>query len=249
MAYALLARLTPAFGLYTTFTGACIYWIFGTSKDIVIGVSIEPTSPPIFHLSPADSLLTIAKTTAVGSLLVGSVISKIEAEHPGVYKPEDIAHALSFLAGAVLFLFGILRLGWLIEFIPYVPISAFVTSASITIISTQLPTVLGITGVNTREAPYKVYVNTLKGLPRTKLDAAIGITCIVLLHTIRSACAKMELRQPAKKRVWSLLSSLRLTFAIMLYTFISWLVNRTAPAGQEKFRIVGHIDKGEYSQH
>ena len=39
MAYALLARLTPAFGLYTTFTGACLYWIFGTSKDIVIGAS------------------------------------------------------------------------------------------------------------------------------------------------------------------------------------------------------------------
>ncbi|KAF2029684.1 sulfate permease-like protein [Setomelanomma holmii] len=220
MAYALLARLSPAFGLYTTFTGACIYWIFGTSKDIVIG------------------------TTAVGSLLVGSVISKVEAEHPGVYKPEAIAHALSFLAGAVLLVLGILRLGWLIEFIPYVPISAFVTSASITIISTQLPTVLGITGIKTREAPYKVYVNTLKGLPRTSLDASIGISCIVLLYVIRSWCAKMEVRQPAKKRVWSLLSSLRLTFAILLYTLISWLVNRKMPEGQENFRIVGHIDKG-----
>jgi hypothetical protein len=63
------------------------------------------------------------QTTAVGSLLVGSVISKIEAEKPGVYKPEEIAHALSFLAGAILFVLGILRLGWLIEFIPYVSIS------------------------------------------------------------------------------------------------------------------------------
>jgi sodium-independent sulfate anion transporter 11 len=43
MAYALLARLTPAFGLYTTFTGAVIYWVFGTSKDIVIGVSTSRT--------------------------------------------------------------------------------------------------------------------------------------------------------------------------------------------------------------
>jgi sodium-independent sulfate anion transporter 11 len=43
MAYALLARLTPAFGLYTTFTGAVIYWVFGTSKDIVIGVSTLTT--------------------------------------------------------------------------------------------------------------------------------------------------------------------------------------------------------------
>lgn len=39
MAYALLARLTPEFGLYTSFVGAAIYWLFGTSKDIVIGVS------------------------------------------------------------------------------------------------------------------------------------------------------------------------------------------------------------------
>ncbi|KAJ8118884.1 hypothetical protein OPT61_g209 [Boeremia exigua] len=220
MAYALLAGLSPAFGLYTTFTGACIYWIFGTSKDIVIG------------------------TTAVGSLLVGSVVNKVEAEHPGAYKPEAIAHALSLLAGGILLILGLLRLGWLIEFIPYVPISAFVTSASITIISTQLPTLLGITGVNPREAPYTVYVNTLKGIPRTHLDAVIGITCMVMLYGIKTACATMELRQPDKRRVWSLLSSLRLTFAILLYTFISWLVNRNMPEGKAKFRIVGHIDKG-----
>lgn len=184
------------------------------------------------------------QTTAVGSLLVGGVISNIEAEHPGKYKPEQIAHTLSLLAGAVLFVFGMLRLGWVIEFIPYVPISAFVTAASITIISTQLPTLLGITGINTRTAPYKVYVETIKELPRTKVDAAIGITCIVLLYLVRNVCAKMELRQPAKKRMWSMISSLRLTFAVLFYTFVSWLVHRKVPLGQEKFRIVGHIDKG-----
>lgn len=172
------------------------------------------------------------------------MISKVEAGHPGVYKAEDIAHALSFLSGAVLFVLGLLRLGWLIEFIPYVPISAFVTSASITIISTQLPTVLGIRGINTRESPYKVYVNVLKNLHRTELDAAIGITSIILLWCMRSMCAKMEIRQPHRKRLWSLISSLRLTFVILLYTFISWLVHRTTTANQEKFRIVGQIEKG-----
>ncbi|KAI8942829.1 hypothetical protein NX059_000869 [Plenodomus lindquistii] len=135
-------------------------------------------------------------------------------------------------------------MGWLIELIPYVPISAFVTSASITIISTQLPTVLGIAGINSRESPYKVYINVMKGLPRCKLDAAIGITSIMLLWLIRDICTKMEQRQPRRKRTWSLISSLRLTFTIILYTFISWLVHRTTPSGQEKFRIVGHIEKG-----
>jgi len=172
------------------------------------------------------------------------VISKIESEHPGMYKAEDIAHSLSFLAGAVLFVLGILRLGWLIEFIPYVPISAFVTSASITIISTQLPTVLGIPGINTRDSPYKVYINVLKNLHRSKLDAAIGITSIMLLWCIKSLCAKMELRQAHRKRTWSLISSLRLTFTILLYTFVSWLVHRRTPLNQQRFRIVGQIEKG-----
>lgn len=40
MAYAVLAQLPPAYGLYTSFTGAVLYWFFGTSKDIVIGVSL-----------------------------------------------------------------------------------------------------------------------------------------------------------------------------------------------------------------
>lgn len=46
LAYALLAGLDPAYGLYTSFTGAVLYWIFGTSKDIVIGVCYK-----LVHLS------------------------------------------------------------------------------------------------------------------------------------------------------------------------------------------------------
>jgi len=41
MAYALLASLTPEYGLYTSFTGAVLYWLFGTSKDVVISVSVH----------------------------------------------------------------------------------------------------------------------------------------------------------------------------------------------------------------
>jgi sodium-independent sulfate anion transporter 11 len=228
--------LSPAYGLYTTFTGACLYWIFGTSRDIVIGV--------IHHHDLLCILLTIMQTTAVGSLLIGSAVSKAEAKLPGAYRPEDIAHTISFLAGVILFAFGILRLGFIIEFIPYIPISAFVTSASITIISTQLPTLLGITGINTRQSPYKVYINLFKGLSRARLDAAIGISSFALLWLIKKSCAEMEVRQPRKKKMWSLISSLRLTFTVLLYTLIGWLVHRKTPAGHEKFRIVGHIEKG-----
>lgn len=140
--------------------------------------------------------------------------------------------------------FGLFRLGWIIEFIPYIPISAFVTAASITIMSTQVPTALGIRGINTREAPYEVIINTLKALPNTKLDAAIGLTSIVLLFAIRDLCSYMEARHPQKKRVWGYISSLRLTFVMLLFTLISWLVNRGLPYEESKFRIVGHIESG-----
>ncbi|ORY18639.1 sulfate permease-like protein [Clohesyomyces aquaticus] len=220
MAYALLANLSPEYGLYTSFVGAALYWLFGTSKDIVIG------------------------TTAVGSLLVGGVINTVERERPGVYTREEVAKGLSFLSGLILIFLGLFRLGWLIELIPYVPISAFVTSASFTIIGTQLPVALGITGIKTREAPYKVYINVLRNLGRTQLDAAIGLTSIVLLFILRDVFAKLEMRRPAKKRLWAMLSSMRLTFAILLYTFISWLVHRKLPHGQHKFRLVGHIESG-----
>lgn len=150
------------------------------------------------------------------------------------------------LTGAVLLFFGLFRLGWIIEFIPYIPISAFVTGASITIMSTQIPTALGIRGINSREAPYKVLVNTFKALPETKLDAAIGITTIVMLFAIRDLCSYMERRHPHMKRTWGYVSSLRLTFAMLLFTLISFLVNRGLPYEEAKFRIVGHIDTGKY---
>lgn len=220
MAYAILAQLTPAYGLYTSFTGAVLYWLFGTSKDIVIG------------------------TTAVGSLLVGQVISHVQEKAPGEYANEDIAHALSILAGAVMLFFGLLRLGWIIEFIPYIPISAFVTAASITIMCTQIPTCLGIPGINTRESPYQVIINTLKGLPNTQIDAAIGLSSIVLLFAIRDFCGVMEKRQPSQKRMWSFISSLRLTFVMLLFTLVSYLVNRVHGVDNSPFRIVGHIEPG-----
>jgi sodium-independent sulfate anion transporter 11 len=164
-----------------------------------------------------------------------------------VYTAEDTAKALSLLSGGVLLFVGIMRLGWIIELIPYIPISAFITAASITIMATQFPVALGITGINTREAPYLVITNTLKGLPRAKLDAAIGLSCIAMLFIMRDVCAAMEKRQPSRKRMWSSISSLRQVFAMLLYTLISFLVHRTMPRGESKFRIVGEIESGWYN--
>jgi MFS superfamily sulfate permease-like transporter len=48
MAYAKLAQLPVQYGLYSSFMGALVYWIFGTSKDINIGVSPKPFRNPTY---------------------------------------------------------------------------------------------------------------------------------------------------------------------------------------------------------
>jgi len=148
----------------------------------------------------------------------------------------------------ILLFISLLRLGWVIEFIPYIPISAFVTAASIIIIATQFPALMGIPGVSTRQEPYLVIINALKGLPNTHMDAAIGLTSVVLLYAIRFFCARMEKRYPARKKMWGIISSMRLTFVMLLYTLISWLVTRGQSKGQRPFRIVGPISRGRCSQ-
>lgn len=54
LGYAKLAGLPVQYGLYTSFMGGVIYWLFATSKDITIGVSPSPCPViPIFLTHPA----------------------------------------------------------------------------------------------------------------------------------------------------------------------------------------------------
>lgn len=97
------------------------------------------------------------------------------------------------------------------------------------------PVLIGISDINTRQEPYRGQIQTLKTLGSTQLDAAVGLTCLVLLEVIRAAYTRTEVQQPTRKRLWATLSSLRLTFAMLLYTPISWLVNRVLSEEQSRF--------------
>ncbi|KAI0600360.1 sulfate permease [Biscogniauxia sp. FL1348] len=219
LSYSLLANLSPEYGLYTSFVGASIYWLFGTSKDISIGA------------------------TAVVSLLVGKTGDNVLQQHPEFDRGEVVkTHA--FLSGCFLLVFGLLRLDWIIEFIPHVAISAFVTGAAITISLSQLPTLLGITGVNSRGPAYRVFIEVCQGLGRIKLDAAIGIPALLLLTFAKYSCEHLKRRQPYRSRLWTTVSSLRFTFTVLLFTLISFFVNRNTPLDQPKFRILGKLPVG-----
>src|SRR5690625_2805481 len=106
------------------------------------------------------------------SQVTGNVVLKARDTLPEV-EGHVIASALAIITGAIIVFLGLARLGWLVEFIPLPAICAFMTGSAINILSGHVCKLMGISGINTRDAPYMVIINTLKGLPRTKLDAAL----------------------------------------------------------------------------
>ncbi|KAM6532822.1 hypothetical protein FALCPG4_005872 [Fusarium falciforme] len=218
MAYAQLAQLPVQYGLYSSFMGVLIYWFFATSKDITIG--------PV----------------AVMSQVTGNIVLHAQEVIPDV-EGHIVASALAVIVGSIVTFLGLARLGWIVEVIPLPSICAFMTGSAINIIAGQVSKLMGIKGVNTRAAPYRVIIDTLKALPKTKLDAALGLSSLVMLYGIRGLCSFLAKKQPQRAKLYFFISTLRTAFVILLYVAISAGMNihhRDKP----RVSVVGDVPSG-----
>ncbi|CAL3962184.1 unnamed protein product [Diplocarpon coronariae] len=219
MAYSILANLEPQFGLYSSFMGVLVYWFFATSKDITIG--------PV----------------AVMSTLVGKIVKHANQTDPDI-EGHVIASALAVICGAIIVFIGLVRCGWIVDLIPLVSISAFMTGSAINIAAGQFPTVMGYSAkFNTKAETYKVIINSFKHLPDTTLDAAMGLTALLLLYAIRSGCSLAAKKWPRQQRKFFFIATLRTAFVILLYTMVSWLVNRHHRK-KPLFKILKNVPRG-----
>ncbi len=80
------------------------------------------------------------------SLTVSQVIKHVEDAHPGQWDGPQIATTLAFICGFIVLGIGLLRLGWLVEFIPAPAVSGFMTGSAISIVAGQVPALMGISG-------------------------------------------------------------------------------------------------------
>ncbi|KAK0459512.1 sulfate transporter family-domain-containing protein [Desarmillaria tabescens] len=222
MSYAQIATLSPEYGLYSSFIGVLLYCVFATSKDVSIG--------PV----------------AVMSLTVSQIIKHVDDAHPGKWEGPQIATTVAFIAGFIVLGIGLLRLGWLVEFIPAPAVSAFMTGSAISIVSGQIPGLMGISGFDTRAATYEVIINTLKGLPRTKLDAAWGLPGLVALYIIRFSCDRLAKRFPRRARILFFISVFRNVFVILILTIAAWLYtrHRQSASGSYPIKILKDVPGG-----
>ncbi|KOS12655.1 sulfate permease [Malassezia pachydermatis] len=221
MSYAGVAGLAPEFGLYSSFVGVVIYALFATSKDVTIG--------PV----------------AVMSLQTKAVIEKINAAvAPHQYPPELIASALAFMCGIVTLGVGLIRIGWLVEFIPAPAVSGFMTGSALTILVGQLPKLFGERNVNTNEAMYKVAISFFKNLPKTQLDVAFGLTALAFLYVVRWGCNQLGARYPKWARIAFFVSVMRSAIVIVIMLVVSRIWLGSYDPKKYPISLIKHVPRG-----
>ncbi|XP_071922798.1 low affinity sulfate transporter 3-like isoform X2 [Coffea arabica] len=124
--YANLAKLDPQYGLYTSVVPPFIYAFMGSSREIAIG--------PV----------------AVVSLLLSSLIQKVvdPAVDPVGYR--RLVFTATFFTGTFQAVFGLFRLGFLVDFLSHATVVGFMGGAAIVIGLQQLKGLLGISHFTTK---------------------------------------------------------------------------------------------------
>jgi sulfate permease, SulP family len=155
IAYAMIAGLPPIYGLYTAMIPQMVYAIFGTSRQLAVG--------PV----------------AMDSLIVASgvaTLAEIGTEHF-----IEFAILLAFMMGVLQILFGIFKLGFLVNFLSRPVISGFTSAAALIIALSQLKHLFGIDIQRNNQIHSLVY-EALQNIKDTNLiTLAIGVVSILIL--------------------------------------------------------------------
>ncbi|MEN8934522.1 SulP family inorganic anion transporter [Planktotalea arctica] len=158
LAYALLAGLPPEAGLYASIVPIMLYAVFGTSRALAVG--------PV----------------AVVSLMTAAALSNIVEQ--GTMGYAVAALSLAGLSGIILLAMGLLRLGFVANFLSHPVIAGFITASGIIIAASQLKHILGIDaqGHNLLD----LVISLVKHLPEINwITTVIGIIATGFLFWVR----------------------------------------------------------------
>ncbi len=118
IAYAMLAGLPPQMGLYASILPAIFYALLGTSRSMSVG----PVS--------------------IAAIMIASALSAPEISSFG--NPMESAIILAAESGVILLIMAAMRMGLMVNFISHPVLTGITSGASILIIFSQLPHLLGL---------------------------------------------------------------------------------------------------------
>ncbi len=213
LAYALLAGLPAEMGLYASILPLVAYGIFGTSRTLAVG--------PV----------------AVVSLMTASAVGNIAAQGSVGYM--EAAMLLALLSGGFLLLMGVLRMGFLANFLSHPVIAGFITASGVIIAFSQLKHLFGIEihGENLWQIIQSLFehlgdINTATIL--------VGISVLVFLFWVRSGLKSLLIRMGLSQYPATMLAKTGPVIGVIATSVVAWRLNLSA----QGVALVGHVPTG-----
>ena len=195
LAYALLAGLPAEMGLYASILPLVAYAVFGTSRALAVG--------PVAVVS----LMTAA---AIGNLGLTDAASVALA-----------AGTLAFMSGALLTVMGVMRLGFLANFLSHPVIAGFITASGLLIATSQLKHIFGVE-THGHTLP-QILGSLLSHLGDMSLPTlVIGVSTTAFLFWVRKGLKPMLLGFGLKPRLADLGAKAGPVAAVAVTTLAVW---------------------------
>lgn len=213
LAYALLAGLPPEVGLYASVLPLIAYAVFGTSSALAVG--------PV----------------AVVSLMTAAAVGRVATQ--GTIDYASAAIMLALLSGVMLVLMGMLRLGFIANFLSHPVISGFITASGLIIATSQVG---GLLGIKTEgHALPQLIGSIIEHIGEINLDtAAVGGVALVLLLWIR-----LDLKNWLKRfGVPKGLATVIVRAGPVLVVFLTMAWSALMDLGSKGVALVGQVPQG-----
>ena len=213
LAYALLAGLPPEAGIYASIAPIILYAIFGTSRALAVG--------PV----------------AVVSLLTASAVGQVAEAGTAGYAVAALT--LAFLSGAFLVLLGVLRLGFLANFLSHPVIAGFITASGILIAFSQLKHLLGVTAHGHTLPELLMSIGAHLGETNV-ITVIIGVSATAFLFWVRKGLKPLLRSLGASPKLADVLTKAGPVASVAVTSISVWLFG----LNDNGVKIVGEVPQG-----
>jgi sulfate permease, SulP family len=213
LAYALLAGLPPEVGLYASVAPLLLYAVLGSSRVLAVG--------PV----------------AVVSLMTAAAVAEHAAA--GTHAYWQVAITLAFLSGSMLLVMGLLRLGFLANFLSHPVISGFISASGLLIALSQIKTLMGV------KAEGHNFVELLSALMHQASNLhlqtlVVGLVATVFLFWVRKGLKPLLISAGLKPKLADVLAKAGPVVAIALTTVLAWALDWQG----QGMKLVGTVPQG-----
>ena len=213
LAYALLAGVPPEVGLYASVAPLLLYAVLGSSSVLAVG--------PV----------------AVVSLMTAAAVG--EHATAGTHAYWQIAITLAFLSGGMLLLMGVLRLGFLANFLSHPVISGFISASGLLIALSQLKTIMGV------KAEGHNFVDLLLALIHQAssthlLTFLVGALATAFLFWVRKGLKPVLLQMGLAPKATDIIAKAGPVAAIAITTALAWSLDWQV----QGMKLVGTVPQG-----